>query len=242
MNRKTVLISGGTDGIGKGAVIQLLEDGFNVVTFSKNKKKCDLLIKKLKKKYDQNRFLIIQGDVTNESSLNKIVKGAIKQFKAIDILINNAGIGYFSECDKVDMKKFHEMIHINILGVTLLTKLTVPYMKKRKSGLIINLSSVSGKQAFANGEFYSATKFAVMGYSEGIRNELKEFGIKVSTICPGMVKTKFLGRTEELEKRKKRLGKKTLQMLDVKDVNRTISLICNQSNHCNIQDITLMPF
>ena len=105
----------------------------------------------------------------------------------------------------------------------------------------MNLVSISGKAAFANGEFYSATKFGVMGYSQGIRNELKEFGIKVCTLCPGMIKTSFFDE-EELERRKRLWNGKIPQMLEVEDINKIISMICGQPAHCDIQDLTVMPF
>ncbi|MBI4162928.1 MAG: SDR family oxidoreductase [Candidatus Aenigmarchaeota archaeon] len=239
---KTVLVSGGTKGIGKGAVLQLLKDGFNVAAFSRDKKNCDNLLSEIKKlKINEKYYLLATGDVTKENEVSKILDQTAQKFGSIDILINNAGFGYFADCDKVDMDKFESMLKTNLVGVALLTKLAVPQMKKHKSGLIINLVSISGKRAFTNGEFYSATKFALSGYSEGIRNELKEFGIKVCTICPGMIKTDFFTK-EELDRRVKVLGIKNLIMLDVEDINRIISLVCNQSEHCDIQDIIIMPF
>lgn len=241
MNKKTGLISGGTDGIGKATVLKLLKDGHKVATFSRDKRKCDQLIKLLSKSHPQKQFLVLNSDVTDETNLALVVTETVKKFGAIDILINNAGIGYFAECDKVDMSRFQQMIQINIVGLALLTKLVVPHMKKKKSGLIINLASISGKIAFANGEFYSATKFGVMGYSQGIRNELKDFGIKVATLCPGMIKTSFFDE-EELERRMKIWNGKVPPMLEAKDITDIISLICNQSEHCDIQDLTIMPF
>lgn len=238
---KTVLISGGTDGLGKGAAIQLLKDGFRVATFSRNDEKCRRLQEELSKQFDAGQFLVLQGDVNDQESLISVVEKTLKQFKTIDILINNAGFGYFTSVDQVDMKRFQDMVQTNLVGVALLTKLVTPHMKKQKSGLIINLASISGKQAFAMGEFYSATKFGVMGYSEAIRNELKDDGIKICTLCPGMVKTSFFDK-EELERRKKIWKGKIPQMLTVEDVTRLISLICTQSEHSDIQDVTIMPF
>ena len=210
-----------------------------MATFSRNQEKCDLFQKELESKYDQDRFLVINGDVTNEDDLKKIVDIMIEKFKSIDILINNAGFGYFSDCDTVDMSIFQEMIQTNIFGVALLTQLVVPYMKQQKSGLIFNVASISGKKVYPKGEFYSATKFAVMGYCEGIRKELKEYGIKVSTLCPGMIKTDFFNK-EELKRREKEWG--DFPMMEVSDISRIISLVCNQSEHSNIQDVTVMPF
>jgi len=238
---KTALISGGSEGIGKGAVIQLLNDGFNVSTFSRDKSKCTALFNELKKKYPNDKFLVLEADVTDENSMKKVVDQTIKKFKNIDVLFNNAGIGYFADCDKLDLEKFQKMIQVNIIGVALLTKMVVLQMKKQRSGLILNIASISGRVAFANGEFYSATKFAVMGYSEGIRNELKDFGIKVATLCPGMIRTNFFD-AKELERRMKIWKGKMPAMLEVEDINKIISLICNQPKHCDIRDIIVMPF
>jgi 3-hydroxy acid dehydrogenase / malonic semialdehyde reductase len=238
---RTVLISGGTKGIGKSAVLQLLKDGFNVATFSRNQEKVDQLQSELVEQFPSSQFLVLVADVAKESSVEVLVSAVVTKFESVDILMNNAGMGYFRDADQLDLSRFQEMIQTNIVGVALLTKYVVPIMKKNKSGLIINVASISGKVAFANGEFYSATKFGVMGYSQAIRAELSPFGIKVSTICPGMIKTDFFDE-EELERRKKIWNGKVPQMLEVSDIARVVSLICNQSEHSDIQDITIMPF
>jgi len=241
MKNRTVIISGGTDGIGKATVLRLLLDGFFVATFSRSTEKCESLRKEILKKFPSKKFLVVVGDVTNEESLSNVVKRTFSKFKSVDILINNAGIGYYVECDKVEKSKYEDLIKINIIGTVLLTKLVVPYMKKKKSGLIINIASISGKSAFARGEFYSSTKYAIMGYSEGIRKELGPFGIKVSTVCPGMTKTSFFKKSE-LKRRKKLWGGKIPQFLNVEDISRIIRFICTQPEHCDIQDINVMPF
>ncbi len=239
--RKTALISGGTAGIGKGAVKQLLADGFDVVTFSRTEAKCETLRFALAPHYDRSRYLVCQGDVTDPASLETVVEETVATFDTIDVLINNAGIAYFEECDTVDLDRFQQMIETNIFGVAALTKLVVPHMKAQKRGLILNIASVSGKTAFPKGEFYSATKFAVMGYSSGIRKELSEFGIKVATLCAGMIATDLFS-TEELARRKREWDREELPMLEVCDISRLISTICTQAPHCDIRDITVMPF
>lgn len=234
---KTVMISGGTSGMGKAAVEQLLANGFNVATFSKDPEKCTGLSKELKEKHDKSRFLVMSADVSDEKQLIGVVDETLKKFKTIDILINNAGFGYFEDCDKFNLEKFHGMIKTNLVGVALLTKLTVPFMKKKKSGLIINIASMSGKRSYPRGEFYSATKFGVMGYSDGLRKELQAFNIKVSTVCPGVVETDFF-----TEKWKKKRIEKGEPMMAVEDISRVISLICTQSEHSNIQHVEVLPF
>ena len=119
---KTVLISGGTKGIGKAAVIQLLEDGFNVATFSKNPDNCEALKNELKDKYGKDRFLIMSADITDETQLTGVVEETKSRFNSIDILINNAGFGYFEDSDKVDTDRFQNMVQTNLVGLALLTK------------------------------------------------------------------------------------------------------------------------
>ncbi|MBP9702859.1 SDR family NAD(P)-dependent oxidoreductase [Candidatus Woesebacteria bacterium] len=238
---KVALVSGGTKGIGHGVVDQLLADGMSVATFSRNSGQVSKLEAELSLKYDADRFLVVEGDVTKEDSVAAVVKQVKEKFGQVDILVNNAGIGYFRDVDTFDLARFEQMITTNIVGVALLTKYVVPIMKEAKTGLIINVASISGKVAFANGEFYSATKFGVMGYSQAIRAELAPFGIKVSTLCPGMIKTDFFDE-EELERRKRIWNGKVPQMLEVSDITRLVSLIANQSEHSDIQDLTIMPF
>lgn len=238
---KVALISGGTKGIGRGVVDQLLSDGMAIATFSRNSDQVSRLQEELAGKYNADRFLVSNGDVTSEESVATVVSRVKEKFGQIDVLVNNAGVGYFRDVDAFDLARFEQMISTNIVGVALLTKHVVPVMKGSKKGLIINVASISGKVAFTNGEFYSATKFAVMGYSQAIRAELAPFGIKVSTICPGMIKTDFFDE-EELERRKKIWNGKIPQMLEVSDITRLVSLITNQSEHSDIQDLTIMPF
>lgn len=228
--------------MGKGAVLQLLSEGFNVSTFATRKEKCGVLENELKSRYGCKSFLVNVGDLRNEKGLRQIVAETVKKFGTIDILINNAGVGYFPASDEVDEKKFLDMMQVNVIGLVMLTNYVIPLMKKQKSGLIINISSTSGKVGVAGSEFYNATKFGVMGYSEGLRLELMPFGIKVSTVCPGMVHTNIFS-PEEIETRlKTRWNGKMPVMLDVPDISRVISLICNQSEHSDIRDITVKPF
>ena len=159
-----------------------------------------------------------------------------------DMVINNAGIGYFSDCDEIDAAALTKMVDVNVRGVMNLTAATAKVMKRQKYGLIINIVSTAGKSVSAHGVFYGATKFAVMGYSEGIRRELKPFGIRVTTLCPGLVKTAFLTPVQT-KYRLKRLWNGTVPpMLLPDDISNTISFICSQPDTVAIEDLTLRPF
>ncbi|MFH1591271.1 MAG: SDR family NAD(P)-dependent oxidoreductase [archaeon] len=237
---KVALISGGTSGIGKETVFTLLEEGYCVATFSRDKENVDTLKEELAKKVSPERFLAVTGDVSSSGSINDVVGQTIARFGRIDVLINNAGWGYFTDADHVDIDRFKKMVETNVIGVVDLTGKVIPHMKKQQSGLIINISSISGKRSWAQKGPYSATKWGVMGYSEGLRNEMAPYGIKVCTICPGMVNTKFFSE-EELAKRTKARGQLPA-MLDPKDIGRVVRLICDQDPQCSIWDITVMPF
>lgn len=238
---KQILISGGTEGIGHAIVESLINRNYKVATFSRSFEKIENLRKKFSGPIEKKQLKIFQADVTNEIQLKEMVDQLVTEWKHVDVLINNAGHGFYVDCDKVDMLQFQKMIDVNINGTVLLTKLLVPFMKIKKNGHIINIASISGKRAFANGEFYSATKYAIMGYSEGIRNELKEFGIKVATICPGMVKTNFFS-SSEIDRRKQLLNGKEPIAMKPTDISRLVQFIIEESSHCNIQDITIVPF
>ncbi len=242
MQNKTILISGGTSGIGKAMVLQLLKDGYNVSTFAPQPPSVNAFIKELSQIFDPASFLIQAGDVTKEAGLKKIVSATVKKFKKIDILINNAGYGIFAEADKINVKAYQDMLNVNVVGMAQLTKQVLPYMKEKKKGLMINIASVSGRWSFPRSEFYSATKYAVMGYSEGLRQELEKFGIRVTTVCPGMVKTHFLTK-EEYDIRMKNLWKgKEPARMEAEDVARTVSFICKEPDSVEIRDILIMPF
>jgi 3-hydroxy acid dehydrogenase/malonic semialdehyde reductase len=242
MIKKVVLISGGTSGIGKATTLQLLKDGFNVCAFAPQPPNVKAFAKELSQIFDSQNFLVISADVRKDESLKKVVAACLKKFKRIDILINNAGYGYFAEADAVNMQKFQDMMEVNVMGVARLTKSVLPQMKKQRKGQIVNIDSISGRLSGPRAEFYCASKFAIMGYSEGLRKELAKFGIKVSTVCPGMVKTNFLTDSEYKHRMKYLWHGKEPMRLEAQDIARSIAFVCEQPDHCNVDDVLIMPF
>ncbi len=235
---KIILISGGTSGIGKEIVIYLLNKNHSVVTFSRNQKKIDELKFDLEKRFDHSKFLIVQGDVTSIEDLQKITDFTIEKFGTIDVVINNAGIGYTSECDSFDLAEVNNLIQVNLVSVMNIVKITAPYFKKRKDGLYINILSTSAMKANAAGKFYSATKFALKGYSEGLRDELKNFGIKIANIYPGPTDTEAWD-APFLKKYKN--DHPDITFLSPVEVARCVDFIIDQAESSNIQDITINP-
>ena len=238
---KTVFLSGGTSGIGKETLRQFLEVGYNVATFSTNEEKCTVLADELASTYSVDRILVSHGDVTDQDDVTRIVAETVEKFGAIDILVNNAGFGYFRTIEEADMDRVMEMLRVNIFGVMVLTQAVVPHLKERGEGQIINLISISGKRVMPQGEFYSASKFGANGYTEGIRKELAEFGIKVGAVYPGMVDTNFF-EPSDLERRTAANGGVRPPMLEPEDVARGILFIAEQPKRSNIDELVIMPF
>jgi 3-dehydrosphinganine reductase len=181
--KKNVLISGGSSGIGFALAKQFVTAGANVTILARRiglLKESQSELKKLHQA-DTQSVEIISADVSNFENLSKAVQGKVDQ---IDILINCAGIAYPGEFIDMDAKIFTDVIQINYLGTVYLTKLVVPGMVKRRSGYIVNISSL----AAAIGEFgytaYAPSKYAIRGFSRCLRSELKAYGIDVSVVFP----------------------------------------------------------
>lgn len=242
MQNKTILISGGVTGIGAATALEFLENGWQVSVFSNVKEHNREFAKLAAAQGLGRKLLVLEADITKEKELKKTVAETVKKFKSIDVLFNNAGMGYFTEADKVDIKMFDKMMEVNMIGMAALVKQALPVMKKQKHGQIINNSSTAGKVGHAKSEFYAATKSAVMRYSEGLRAELGKFGIKVSVIYTSTVKTGFWSK-KEYERRKKENWKgKDPVFLTTQDIARTVEFIVDQPGHSSVEEITIMPF
>jgi NADP-dependent 3-hydroxy acid dehydrogenase YdfG len=239
---KTILISGGVTGIGAATALQFLEDGWQVAAFSNVKEHNQEFLKLAKMQGLAAKLLVLEADITKEKDLKKLVAETAKKFRTIDVLFNNAGMGYFIDADKMDVKKFDQMMEVNVIGMADLTKLVLPIMKKQKFGQIINNSSIAGKVGHAKSEFYAATKSAVMRYSEGLRAEVARFGIKVSVIYTSTVKTGFWSKKEYARRKKENWHGKTPVFLSPNDIAAAVWFVVNQPGYSVIEDITIMPF
>jgi len=239
---KTILISGGVTGIGAATALQFLEDGWQVAVFSNVKEHNQEFLKLAKTQGLAAKLLVLEADITKEKDLRKVAAETKKKFKTIDVLFNNAGVGYFEDADKVNVKKFDKMMEVNVIGMADLTKQVLPIMKKQKRGQIINNASIAGKIGHAKSEFYAATKSAVMRYSEGLRAEVDRFGIKVSVIYTSTVKTGFWSKKEFARRKKENWHGRDPVFLSVEDLAKTVEFIVNQPDHSVVQDLTIMPF
>jgi uncharacterized protein len=197
-SRQTALITGASSGIGYELAILFAKDGHNLVLVARNQNKLTLIKKELCEKYGVQVKIIVKDLSLTYSAIelfDEINRSNIK----INIIVNNAGIGCNGLFHEIDIEKDLEMINLNTLSLTYLTKLFVNEMIKEGGGKILNVASTGAYQPGPYFAVYYATKAYVLSFSEAITNELKNFGIKVTTFCPGATKTKFSKRAGKVD-------------------------------------------
>jgi Short-chain dehydrogenases of various substrate specificities len=178
-----ILITGASSGIGYQTA-ELLASQNNIVYGA---------ARRLDKLNELKKYNVrpLELDITNEESIKSAVKTIIKEEGHIDVLINNAGYGSYGAVEDVSIEEAKRQFDVNLFGMAQLTQLVLPYMRKQHEGRIINTSSMGGRLVSYMGAWYHATKYAVEAFSDALRMETKEFGIKVSVIEPGGIKTNW---------------------------------------------------
>ena len=190
---KVALITGGTQGIGYGIALSLMNEGVKVVVTSRDEDRALEAANKLDKATTSNvKAYGIQADVRNFESQQKAIKEVVEQFGQLDIVIANAGLGHFASIEDLTVEQWQETIDTNLTGVFNSIKASVDALKKSK-GYYITISSLAGTNFFEGGSAYNASKFGVTGFTQSVMLDLRKHNIKVSTIMPGSVATHFNG-------------------------------------------------
>lgn len=205
MDNNYVLITGASSGIGYELAKLFERDGYNLILVARDKEKLQMAVDKLNN--EKNKIIMLDVDLSREDEVDKLIKYINKNEIDINILVNNAGIGSFGEFAEIDWKTEEKLIDINIKALTKLTKYFLPKMIEKKSGGILNVASTA---AFASGPrmaTYYASKAYVLNLTEAIHEEVKEYGINISCLCPGPVRTSFQSKAgiKKSEKAKKYL-------------------------------------
>lgn len=192
LKNKTALITGGNKGIGYGVAEALLNEGMNVAITSRSQERADAAAEKLKAEHG-DRVLALASDVRDEAEQRRAVQAATEHFGAIDVLVANAGVGHFASIEYLSTEQWNEVIDINLTGVFFSVKSCLEELRKSK-GYIITIASLAGTNFFAGGAAYNASKFGLVGFTQAIMLDLRNEGIKVSTVMPGSVATYFNDR------------------------------------------------
>jgi NAD(P)-dependent dehydrogenase (short-subunit alcohol dehydrogenase family) len=184
---KVIVITGGSKGMGKATAEVLYKQGASIVVIARSMSD----LKKAYVGYAKERVLLLQGDVTKENDCIKAIEKTKQQFGKIDVLINNAGIFSGKELAHTSLDEWRKSVAVNVEGIFLMSKAVIPFMKRQKNGLIINVGSKISRNTNITSKkvLYATTKYAVEGLTKALYRELKPFGIRVTCLMPGTVNT-----------------------------------------------------
>lgn len=181
--KKVILITGASSGMGKSTALNLNQQGYKVYGAARRTDKM--------KDLEEKGIEILHLDLTNDDSILQAVDAILKKEGRIDVLINNAGYGSYGSVEEVSIEEAKRQFEVNMFGLARITQLVLPTMRNQKSGRIVNISSMGGKIYTPFGAWYHATKFALEGWSDCLRVELKQFGIDVVVVEPGGIQTEW---------------------------------------------------
>lgn len=235
------LITGATSGIGKSTALEFAKHGYNLIITGRRQERLAELKVALVKDFKIN-VLELCFDVRDEKQVADAINSIPSDFKAIDVLVNNAGLAAgLSTIQDGKINHWEQMIDTNIKGLLYVTKHISQIMIQNKKGHIINIGSIAGKEVYANGNVYCATKHAVDALNKGMRIDLLPHGIKVSALNPGMVETEFsIVRFDGDEERAMKVYENIVP-LKPEDIAETIYWMASRPAHVNINDILIMP-
>lgn len=236
---KTAFITGATSGIGKATAELFAKNNIRLILCGRRKERLEEIEKELSK---LTEVTTLQFDVSKRNEVASAINSLPKNFKQIDILINNAGNAHgLSTIQDGDLDDWDAMLDINVKGLLYVSKAIIPQMTARNSGFIVNIGSIAGKEVYPNGNVYCASKHAVNALNKAMRIDLNKYNIRVSAIHPGAVETefsdvRFKGDTEKAKT--VYAGYKALQAEDIADI---IHFVVTRPYHVNIEDLVVYP-
>lgn len=235
------LITGATSGIGKSTALEFARHGYHLIITGRRQERLAELKAALVRDFKIN-VLELCFDVRDEKQVATAINSIPSDFMAIDVLVNNAGLAAgLSAIQDGNLNHWERMIDTNVKGLLYVTKHISKVMIQNKKGHIINVGSIAGKEVYANGNVYCATKHAVDALNKGMRIDLLPHGIKVSAVNPGMVETEFsIVRFDGDEERAKKVYENIIP-LKPEDIAETIYWMASRPAHVNINDILIMP-
>ena len=237
MKNKIILITGATSGIGRETAIRFANEGARLILCGRRKEKLDVLVKELGENHQSLIF-----DVRDKKAVFKAIKSLPKEYKLIDVLINNAGNAHgMDSAQTADLDDWDAMIDGNVKGLMYVTKAVLPFMVEKQNGQIINLGSIAAKEVYPNGSVYCSSKAAVDSFTRGLRVDLNPLGIRVGAIHPGLVETEFSDvRFKGDQKRSKKVYE-GMNALKADDIADAILYMTQVPEKVNIADMVILP-
>jgi 3-oxoacyl-[acyl-carrier protein] reductase len=223
------LVTGGSRGIGLAVARRLGSMGAKVAICARDPKKLNESAAALRA--EGIAVLPVPADVSNAGDIARLVEQVERSLGPLDIVVNNAGIGVFGPGQDASEEDWDRVLGTNLKGVFLMCRAVAPGMIRRKTGHIINISSLAGKNAFANGAVYCASKWGLQGFSFCLAEDLRAHGIRVSVVCPGSVLTEFGPHS----------GKDASKMLQPDDVAHAVAVLVTQAPQSFISELLMRP-
>ena len=236
---KIALVTGATSGIGRATARILAKNNYKIILCGRREERLDELKKELS---EFTEIFTLCFDVRDKEAVFESINSLPSAFSNIDVLINNAGNAHgLSPIQDGGLDDWDAMIDINVKGLLYVSKAIIPIMIEQKSGHIINIGSIAGKEVYPNGNVYCASKYAVDALNKSMRMDLNPFGIRVGAIHPGMVETEFSEVRFKGDKEKAANTYKGLKPLSPEDIADIIHFVVSRPYHVNIADLIVFP-
>ena len=237
---KVAIITGASSGIGYATALALSKAGAKVAIGARRVDRLEELAKKIST--DGGEVFYQKLDVTQRSECENFAKAVLEKWGSIDILVNNAGLMPLSLFKSLKVDEWDRMIDVNIKGVLYCTGSVILHMKEKKSGHIVNLSSVAGRTVFPTGTVYCATKHAITAFSEGLRQEFSaRSNIRVTSVEPGVVATELTDTITDESLQGFIENAKKMQALHAEDIANAILYAVESPSHVNVNEVLIRP-
>nr|WP_314835073.1 SDR family NAD(P)-dependent oxidoreductase [uncultured Flavobacterium sp.] len=236
---KTALVTGATSGIGRATAQILAKNNYKIILCGRREDRLTALEKELS---EYTEIHTLSFDVRDKKAVFESINSLPEAFSTIDILINNAGNAHgLDPIQTGDLDDWDAMIDINVKGLLYVSKAIIPQMMERKSGHIINIGSIAGKEVYPNGNVYCASKHAVDALNQSMRMDLNPYGIRVGAIHPGMVETEFSEVRFKGDTDRASTVYKDIKALQAEDIADIIYFVVSRPSHVNIGDLVVFP-
>jgi clavulanate-9-aldehyde reducatase len=242
---RAAAITGATSGIGEATALALAERGCAVALSGRRADRLEALAARIND--DGGRAVALPGDIGEERQARAFIEHSYEHLGRLDVLVNNAGVMLLGPVTGADTEQWRQMVAVNVFGVLYCCHAALPVMQNNSDppgGHIVNVASVAGRRAALGAAVYNLTKFGVVGFSEGLRQEALHMGVRVTVIEPGFVETELQGHNAgnpvvmaAMEKANEQIG----QPLQSEDIAETIAFVVSQPEHVNLAEVLVVP-
>ena len=240
LDDRVALVTGASSGIGEATAEALAAEGASLALAARREDELTDLADRLASEGVET--LVVPTDVTDEEQVENMIETTTEEFGRLDIIVNNAGVMLLEPVIEADRANFRQMVEVNLLGLMNATHAALPIMEDQGTGHIVNISSVAGRQASASGSGYNATKFGVNGFTEALRQEVNNDGIRTTLIEPGIVDTELQDHIPDDDAQQSvEEWVEEMAPLTGEDIARSIRYAVTQPQHVSVNELLIRP-